>query len=156
MVLHVGRTIPLYRMGYQESLEVRLLRPRRRDSRDPYLARTVPAASVLLDMLPELLVLIAFEFNEVLVDHEALVDSNGPRLRIRLGIFQRQVNLQMVVRRTADSFSELCLFGIRAAVHVNPAVKGAVLRAPQVVGLNNQRVAVPMADGVAIPPRLQL
>ncbi len=55
---------------------------------------------------------------------------------------ERQVNLQMVVRRTADFFGELCLLGIRAAVHVNPAVTGAVLGAPQVIGLDDQRISV--------------
>jgi len=55
------------------------------------------ALAASLDVLPELLVLIAFEFDEVLVDDEPLIDSNSPRLRICLGIVDRHVDLQVVV-----------------------------------------------------------
>src|ERR1700733_3714267 len=89
----------------------------------------MPAASIALDVLPELLVLIALEFDEILVDDEPLIDSDGPRLRIRLGIFERQVNLQVVVCRTADFFRELRLLRIRTAIHINPTVIRAVFGA---------------------------
>jgi len=77
-------------------------------------------------VLPELLVLIALEFDEILVDDEPLIDSNGPRLRIRLGIFERQVNLQVVVCRTADFLRELRLLRLRTAINVKPAVIQAI------------------------------
>src|SRR5580658_1346931 len=112
--------------------------------------------SIALDVLPELLVLVALEFDEILVDDEALIDSDGPRLRIRLGIFERQVDLQVVVCRTADLFRELRLLRIRTPIHVNPAVIRAVFGAPQVVCFDDQRIAVPMANRVAVPPRLRL
>ena len=45
---------------------------------------------------------------------------------------------------------------VRAAVDVQPAVARAVFGAAQVVGLDDERVALPAADGVAVPERLRL
>src|SRR3954471_9217072 len=61
----------------------------------------------------------------------------------------------MAVCGPADAMRELRALAVRAAVHVQPAVARAVFGAAQVVRLDDERVAFPVADGVALPPRLR-
>src|ERR1700748_3343950 len=97
----------------------------------------------LLDVLPECLVLVALEFDDFLIDEQPLIDSNRPCLRIRLGIFYREINLQVAVSGTAEPLREFSLLRIRAAIHVKPAIVRAVFGATQVVRFDNQRIPVP-------------
>ena len=55
-----------------------------------------------------------------------------------------------------NALDEFRLLAVRAAVDVQPSVETAVFRAAQVVGLDDERVAVPVSDRVAVPPRLRL
>src|SRR5688572_26565275 len=78
-----------------------------------------PAPSVDLDLLPELLVLVADELDQLFIGQKALIDADGPRLRIRLRIFDRQIDLQVVERRTTEALGEFRLVAVRTAVHVH-------------------------------------
>src|SRR5262252_8555276 len=80
------------------------------------------------DATAELLVLVADELDHLLIRRDALIDAYGERLRVRLRIFDRDVHLQVAVRWTADAVRELRLLGVRAAVHIEPAVARAVFR----------------------------
>ena len=109
-----------------------------------------------LDAAAELLVLVADELDQLLVGHQPLIDAHRPWLRVRLGILDRQIDLQMAVSRPPDALGELGVAAVRAAVDVHPAVVGTIFRASKIVGLDDERVPVPSPDGIAIPPRLRL
>src|SRR5581483_791547 len=115
-----------------------------------------PVSSVDLDPAPELLVLVADELDRLLVGQQPLIHPDRPRLRVRFRILEREIDLQVPVGRPAEPLGELRLAAVRAAVHVEPAVVRAVLRAAQVVRLDDERVALPVADRIAVPPRLRL
>src|SRR5690606_13653458 len=115
-----------------------------------------PNLLIQLDPTAELLVLVADELDELLIGQEPLIDAHRPRFRVRLRIDDREVDLQMAVRRTPEALDDPRFPRVRAAVHVEPAVVRAVLRAAQVVGLDDQIVPLPMTDRIAVPPRLRL
>src|SRR5690349_16686630 len=79
------------------------------------------------DAATELLVLVADELDHFLIRRDALVDAHRERLGVRLRILDRDVHLEMTVRRALDAMGELRLLAVRAAVHVEPAVVRAVL-----------------------------
>src|SRR6185436_2112147 len=121
----------------------------------PTIARPITRL-INFDLPSELLVFIAFELNQLLIDDEPLIDANRPWLRVRLRIVQRVVELQMIERRPADPLRHLCLLAVRAAVDVEPSVVRAVFGAAQIVRLDDQRVAFPVSDRVPVPPGLRL
>src|SRR6186997_2455669 len=53
-----------------------------------------PRSSVHLDLPPELLVLVADEFDRLLVRHHALVDAHRERLGERLRILDRHIDFK--------------------------------------------------------------
>src|SRR5690606_28989666 len=81
---------------------------------------------------------------------------HGPGPRVRLRIVDSEVDLQVAERRTPEALDDLRFPRVRAAVHVEPAVERTVLRTAQVIRLDNEIVAFPVAHGVAVPPRLRL
>ena len=96
--------------------------------------------SVDLDTLPKLLILVADELDQLVVRLDALIDANGPWLRVRLRVLEGEVDLQTAEVRAAEALGELRLLTVGASVDVEPSVVGTVLRAPQVVGLDDERV----------------
>ena len=100
-----------------------------------------------LDALPELLVLVADELDRLVVGHDSLVDAQhkhtfGERFRV----LERHVDLELAVDRTAEALDELRLIAIRRAAHVQPAVERPLFGAAQVVGFDDERVAVPASQ----------
>src|SRR4030095_369239 len=116
-----------------------------------------PPQLIDLDATPELLVLVADELDQLLIGQIALIDPDGPRFRVRLRIVDSYVDLQVPERGAADALSEFRLPAVRAAIDVEPSVVGTVVFcAPQIVGFDDKRVAIPTADRVAVPPGLRL
>src|SRR4029079_18270750 len=109
-----------------------------------------------LDAPSELLVLVADELDQFGVGEDLLVDADRERFRVRLRIVDRHVDLEAAEGGAAEPLGELRLLAVRTAAHVEPSVVGARLRAPQVVRLDDEGVALPVADRVAVPLRLRL
>src|SRR5262245_10061413 len=114
------------------------------------------AQLVDLDATPELLVFVADELDQLLIGQIALVDANGPWLRVGLRIFERRIDLQVAERGAPNALSELRFPAIRAAIDVEPSVVGTLFGASQVVRFDNEGIAVPRPNRVAVPPRLRL
>src|SRR6266852_6298237 len=93
--------------------------------------------SVDLNFSPELLVLVTFEFDQLLIDDQPLIDAYGPGLRVRFRILERDVDLQVIEGRPAEFLGELGLLTVRTAVDVEPAVVRSVFRAAQVIGFDH-------------------
>src|SRR5262249_36769644 len=113
-------------------------------------------SSVDFDSVPELLVLVADELDQFLIGKISLVHTDSERFRVGLWIFNRDVDLEMTERRAPDSFGEFRLLAVRTAVDIQPTVERAVFRPAQVVGFDHERVAFPVPDRVAVPPRLRI
>jgi hypothetical protein len=114
------------------------------------------ASSIQLNPAAELLVLVADELDQLLVGQEPLIDTNRPRPRIRLRIDDGEVDPQMAEGWAPEALDERRLSGVRALVHIEPPIELAVFRAAQVVGLDDEIVALPTADRVAVPPGLRV
>src|SRR5215831_378786 len=112
--------------------------------------------SVDFDPPAKLLVFVADELDELGVRHDLLVDANRERLRVRLRIVNRDVDLEPAEGGPAEALREFGLLAVRTAADVEPAVARTVFGAAQVVRVDDERVAVPMADGVAVPLRLRV
>ncbi len=74
-----------------------------------------------------------------------VVAGKLPRLRERLGIFDAHVHLQLALAVHVDALDELHLFAVRHRDSVDPS---AVV---EVVALDHERLAFPVADRVAHP-----
>ena len=107
-----------------------------------------------LDALPELLILVADELDRFVVQ-ESLIDADRERLRVRLGVVNRHVDFELSEHGTAESLSEARLVAVWAAAHVEPAVVGTGFIAAQIVRLDDERIAFPSPDRVAVPPGLR-
>src|SRR4051812_23000545 len=103
------------------------------------------------DALPELLVLIADEFDRFLID-KPLIDAYGERLGIRLRVFDLHVDFELSERGPSKAFSEMRLLAVGTAANIEPAIVRTGLCSTQVVGFDNERIAFPVSDGVAVPP----
>src|SRR5215471_3600848 len=112
--------------------------------------------SVDLHPPAKLLVLVADELDELGVRHDLLVDADREWLRVRLRIVDRDVDFEPPERGPAEALCELGLLAVRTAADVEPAVARTVFGAAQVVRLDDERVALPMADGIAVPLRLRV
>jgi hypothetical protein len=111
--------------------------------------------SVDLHTAAELLVLVVDEPNRLLVDENALVDAHGERLRVGLRVLDRHVDLQLSESRPPEALGELHLLAVRAAAHVEPPVVRSIFSTAEIVRLDDQRVAFPAADRIAVPPRFR-
>src|SRR5678815_1160687 len=102
--------------------------------------------SVDLDATTELLVLVTDEFDQLLIRQVSLIDAHGPWLGVGLRILEGRVDLQLPELRPSNAFGELRFAAIRTAIDVQPSIPGTVFRTTQVVGLDDERVAVPRAN----------
>src|SRR5690606_7787738 len=102
-----------------------------------------PYLLIQLNPAPELLVFVADKLDQLLVGQEPLVYSHSPRFGVGLRIVDGKVDLQMAERWTPEALGDLRFPRVRAAVYVEPAIEWTVFRAAQVVGLDDQIVAVP-------------
>jgi hypothetical protein len=108
--------------------------------------------------LQELLVLVADEFDQFrAVDHDRLLDSYREGPGIGLGIVNGEVDVQVAEVHAPEPLRQPQRVGERAAVEIQPPVGGRVAEgAAEVVRIDDQRVAVPPADRIAVPVRLRL
>src|SRR5215813_5341203 len=99
------------------------------------------------------------------VCHNALGHSDGKGFRIRLRIVDGQLNIQQSEIHTAESLRQLHRLCIRTASVIEPsnaqervgeadATDIARIDPVEIIRFDHKRVAVPFADGVAIPIRL--
>ena len=94
------------------------------------------------------IVLAAHELDQFGVGHQSLLQREGERPRERLGIIDCHLNLLRAEVDPAKTFGQPQAVTGRRAVLVDPRL---VLEAN---GFYDQRVTVPPADGIAIPPRV--
>src|SRR4030095_269267 len=90
------------------------------------------------------------ELNQFSIGIDALIQLDGPWLRVRLGIVDSDLDFQVAVVRPSKP---LCDFGCRshrAATNVQPDVVDAAR------WLHDQRISFPLPDRVAVPPRLRI
>src|SRR5262245_53832069 len=113
-------------------------------------------ALVDLDTAPELIVLVANELDQLLIRQKALINAKRKRFGVSLGVFDRNVDLQPAESRTAKAFHKLRFTAVGTAVDVEPSIKRAFFRPSEIVRLDDERVAVPPANRVAVPPGLWL
>src|SRR5688572_13457810 len=90
-------------------------------------------------MLRGLLVLVADELDELLIDRQLVAHADRERLRVGLRVVDGHVDLEVAVVGTPPAFDELAFLRQRAAVDVEPAV---VAKAG---GFDDERIAFPMA-----------
>ena len=95
-------------------------------------------------------VLAAHELDQLGVGHEALVHAERERPGEGLGVLDRHLNLQRAEGGAADSLGQLQPVAARRAPLVDPRL---ILEAAR---LHHQRVALPPARRIAVPPRLRI
>src|SRR5580765_4345394 len=131
---------------------------------DPTVAENAIAAVVVflassllvdLDLSSELLILVADELDQLRVGQDLLVDPDGKRLGVRLRIVDGDVDLEPSECRPPETLGEFRLLAVWATADVKPAIARTILRASEVVGFDDERVALPAADRVAVPLRLR-
>src|SRR5690242_5329539 len=93
-------------------------------------------------------VLLANELDQFRVEHDPLVNRDGPRLGVGLGIVDGDLDFQMSEIRTPETLDDPAGLGQRAALYIQPAHIFEVRR------LDGERLAFPVASRVAEPPRL--
>src|SRR5438876_10382053 len=101
------------------------------------------AVATLIDLYPpfELLVFVADELDQLLVDQNALIDAHGERFLVSLRVVDRHVDLQFPEHWAAEAFGDLHLLAVRAAAQVEPSVEWPVLGSAEVVRIDDERVA---------------
>src|SRR4051812_5899721 len=119
-------------------------RPNARDIED-----LIPPGLILI-VMARLLVLVADELDHFVFRRQPLRDPHGPRLGIRLRIVHRDVDPQCSVIHPRETLGQLQLVGERAAVDVEPPAVAEPAR------LDDQRVALPLADRIALPRRVRV
>src|SRR5688572_12586152 len=97
-----------------------------------------------------LLVLVADELDELGVGEQPLIHANRERLRVSRWIINGYVDLQGTEIRPAEALGHLRATRHRAALHVEPDVVAEANR------LDDELVAFPVSDGIAVPPGLQI
>src|SRR5436190_2233854 len=103
-----------------------------------------------LDALPKLLVFIADGLNRFFVRQEPLIDAHREGFRVRLGVLDRDIDLQLAEDWTTESLCEFRLVAVGTAAHVEPTVGRSGFGTPQVIRLHHERVPFPSSDRVAV------
>src|SRR5215475_14669883 len=88
-------------------------------------------------------VVLAKILREILIGMPINVMSPAPDLRVRLRIIDRRFILQRVVVRTRDPLDQMKSIGMRQPEACHPELL------VEADGVDHQRIAVPMADGVS-------
>src|SRR5262245_48100639 len=101
-------------------------------------------------MSDRLFVLMADELDELLSGVQLLVYADGEVVCVRRWIFDSYIDVQGAVIKALEALRELAGAGERAALNVEPHVVA------KSHGFDYQRVAIPMANRIAIPPGLQV
>ena len=119
-----------------------------RESRGQTPARGLTPPPLPRNVLDRAVVLVADELDQLLVDHDALGDADRERLGVGLRVVDRDRDVQLAEPRPREPLGDLALIGQRTPPHVEPAAVDEVVR------LHHERVALPAADRVAVPPGL--
>src|SRR5262245_13731744 len=90
------------------------------------------------------------ELDQLLVEHDTLVQSHRKRLGIGLRIIDRHFDFKRAEIWAAESLDDSSFIGQRVAVHVEPDTVNEARR------LDNESISLPLSDGVAIPPGLRI
>src|SRR4029079_7292904 len=106
---------------------------------------TLGGQRTLFDLLRELLALETDFVNEFGIRRELLSQGHRPRFRIRLGVVDRDLDLEMSKVGSADSLPNLGRLGNHAAVPVDPRVIAESNR------FDHQRVIRPRAGRIPLP-----
>src|SRR5687767_11407334 len=93
----------------------------------------------------ELLVLETDLVDDLRVGDDLLAETDGPRPRVRLGVLHRHFDIEMTKVRTSDPLADLAGTRQRTAAEVEPQVVA------KTDGVDDERIAFPSADGVALP-----
>src|SRR5204862_7874809 len=86
------------------------------DERSGY-SRTV-TESVDLDSPTKLLIFVTDELDQLRIGHDLLVDPHGERLRVRLGVLERDVDRQAAEARACEPLSKSCVPRVRTTTHI--------------------------------------
>src|SRR5438477_2120770 len=97
-----------------------------------------------------LAVLLADALDEIRIGNQGPRHVHVPRLRVRLRIVDRHLDVHASNRRTMEALDHAQRFGARQPAHVEPRLSILADR------LDDERVAVPLADRVALPRRLRI
>src|SRR5215471_2815464 len=92
----------------------------------------------------------ADELDELVVRHQTLRELHRPRMGVRLGIIDGDLDVERAVVDAVDALGRFSRVRQRAAVDVQPAAVAESTR------FDHERVADPLARRVAEPPRLGL
>ena len=84
------------------------------------------------------------------IEQDLMVDPDGERLGIRLRVVDRDVDGHVAEIGAAIPLRDLAFLGHRAAEDIEPHVVAEADR------LDDERVAFPVPDRVAVPPGLQI
>src|ERR1700735_1795700 len=95
-------------------------------------------------------VLLADEFDQISIEHDPLMDLDRPGLRISLRVFHGDFDFEMPIIGPLETFRHFAGFSQRTPLNVEPYVVSETSR------LYHQRVAIPLTDRIAIPPRLRI
>src|SRR5262245_12614658 len=109
-----------------------------------------------LDPHSELLVLIAHRLDRLFVSQQPLIDSHRKRLLKRLRIADRHVDLELSKAGPPKTFDESRLIAVRSPAYIEPPIRRTGVSAAQIVRFNDERVSLPVADRVSVPPGLRL
>src|SRR5215831_893583 len=94
------------------------------------------------------LVFRADEFNQLAARNDLLIQADGERLGVGLGIVDSDVDSQRAVAHPLKSFGERRLIRQRRSPDVQPAAVSEACRD------DDQRIALPVTHTIAVPPRL--
>src|SRR5215831_2948967 len=103
------------------------------------LARAVRFLPGAWQMFHVAVVLVADGFHEFRIGQQAKVLGEGPSLRIRLGIIDRDLDVHVAEVLPAIPLGDLQSVGYRLALLIDPEVSVETL------GMDNQHIAVPLA-----------
>src|SRR5690606_18517777 len=109
-----------------------------------------PSSPLLLKVLNALLVLRAEILEEIFVRQQRRGDRISDRLRVRAGIVERHVDLEMAYVRTPETLRHAQLLRVRMPHPVEPALLRDARRR------NDERIAVPAPRGVTHPARQRI
>src|SRR5262249_37322449 len=88
----------------------------------------------------------ADELDHLLVQQNALLHGNGPWLRVRFGIIDGDLDLEVPEVWPSESLGYFRRIGQRIADNIQPTLVDETTR------LNHKRISVPSSDRVSIPP----
>ena len=94
--------------------------------------------------------LFADEFDQLAIQHNSLIDFNGPGLCVCFGIVDCNLDFEVPIIGASEAFDDFCLIRHRAAAHVEP------LQVGEPGAFDHESIAFPTAYRVAVIPGLDV